>query len=61
MRVMAIGVQAPDECYQSDNTACIEMAEVDPNAKWPPPNIVQYSARMHKNHYYNVIIHRKNG
>lgn len=33
MRVMVIGVQAPDECYQSDNTAGIEMVEIDPNAK----------------------------
>lgn len=49
MRVMVIGVQAPDECYQSDNSAGIEMVEIDPNAKWPPPSIVQYIAFSHTN------------
>lgn len=33
MRVMVIGARAADECYQSDDTACIETAETDPNAK----------------------------
>lgn len=33
MGVMVIGVHAPDECYQSDDTACVERAEKDPNAK----------------------------
>lgn len=31
MRVMVIGARAADECYQSDDTACIETAETDPN------------------------------
>lgn len=38
MRVMVIGVRAPDERYQSDDTACIDTA--DPNAK--RPLLVQY-------------------
>lgn len=32
MGVMVIGVLAADECYQSDDTASIEVAETDPNA-----------------------------
>lgn len=53
MRVMVIGVYAPDECYQSD-AVCIEKAETDPNAKCST-----VYAHTHKHHHHNYLLSRQ--